>query len=100
MPNKRNVNGKQIIEITISLLNLTLWQCAFDSRRREDRQQSEIQFIIEDLSLKYWRFNAEIHRFHNIQSEICQNTEEIQRFKRISWCNIGDIMTKYKVIEM
>ena len=23
-----------------------------------------------DLSLKYWRFNAEIHGFHNIQSEI------------------------------
>ena len=34
-----------------------------------------------DLSLEYWRFNTEIHGFHNIQSEIRQNTEEIQRFK-------------------
>ena len=33
-----------------------------------------------DLSLKYYTFNIEIHGFHNIQSEICMNTNKSKDF--------------------
>ena len=47
---------------------------------RQDAGGEEIETIakvtnLEDLRLEYCKFNTEIHRFHNIQGEICINTE-------------------------
>ena len=59
----------QIIEITLSLLNLALWQCTFGSWRRGDRQQSErLQF--REFKLRYWGFswNPQISQYTKVKS--------------------------------
>ena len=56
-------------------MNLSLSSASDNGTGGEEIETIQKMTNLMDLSLEYCRFNTEIHRFHNIQSEICQNTE-------------------------
>ena len=84
-------------------LNWQIWdELTFSPESDNDAGGEKLETVekmtkLMDLSLEYWRFITEIHRFHNVQSEIHQNTDEIQRFKWISKYNIASKLRKYRI---